>query len=245
MASGNTLATLTRLDNLFPAWLFVAFTSGSTEPSPGDTIYGDTSAANARLEYIALTSGTWGGGDAAGYMLLSNWNGSAWTSGENFTGGADTASNHGTLTGTPVDCYATADTRNNKPVLDFDDTVNEVALFQGYMPRHYDGGGITLTLALAATSATSGTFSFSAFLMSITAGADNIASKVFAAPNANSSITIPGTAGLTVDAAIAFTAGADMDSIAAGEWFYLLIMRNAAGDSTGDAELVGVEIKET
>jgi len=245
MASGNTLAILTRLDNLFPEWLFVAFTSGSTEPSPGDTIYGDTSAANARLEYIALTSGSWGGGDAAGFMLLSNWNGSGWTSGENFTAGADTASNHGTLTGTPVDCYATADWRNGKPVLDFDDTVKEVALFQGYMPRHYDGGGITVTLSLMATSDTSGTFSFSAFLMSITPGADNIASKVFAAPNANTSITIPGTAGLTVDGAIAFSDGADMDSVAAGEWFYLLVMRNATDGGSGDAELAGIEIKES
>ncbi len=250
MASGDTLAAWNAQGNLAPAWAFVAFTSGSTEPSLGDTIWGDTSDENGILEFLSLESGAWSG-TAAGYMLLSNLSGVVgdWTSGEDFTEGSSTPANHGTLTALPVDCFATPDRRNDKPVLDFDAIANEVAMFQGEMPNHYAGGGITLTGRVAATSATTGDFSFKAFLMSITGGADNIATKNFAAPQANQAIDVGGTAGIPVDFDIAFTDGAQMDSIAKNEMFYLLVMRDAQDgtndDAAGDAELVSVKIKET
>ena len=45
---------------------------------------------------------------------------------------------------------------------------------------------------------------------------------------------------------IAFTDGVDMDSVAAGERFRIKITRDAASDTaTGDAELTGIEIRET
>ena len=49
---------------------------------------------------------------------------------------------------------------------------------------------------------------------------------------------------------ITYTAGAAMDNLAAGEMFRLKIRRDADGtngtdDTTTDAELYGVEIKET
>jgi hypothetical protein len=222
---------------------------GSSAPVPGDTIFGDTSAASERVEYVALTGGSWAGGDAAGYFLLSNWNGTVWTSGENFSIGSDAVANHGTITGTPSLAYATLGWRNNKPVLEFDQATNEVAMFLCQMPRNYAGGGITLTLSLMAAAATSGDLSFAAFVMSLTPGADDLDVKAFAAPNLNQAITVPGTSGETVDATIAFSDGADMDSVAAGEWFYLIVMRDAQDatndDASGDAQLVGLEIKET
>ncbi|KKL07581.1 hypothetical protein LCGC14_2584600, partial [marine sediment metagenome] len=72
-----------------------AFTSGSTEPSLGDTIWEDTSDENGILEFLSLESGTWGGGTAAGYMLLSGLSGAVadWTSGENFTKNSSTPAN--------------------------------------------------------------------------------------------------------------------------------------------------------
>ena len=127
MASGDTIAAFTPLSNISPAWLFVAFTGGSTEPTAdGDgtaVIWGDTSDANAVLEYLVLTSGTWAGNDAAGYMLLSNWNGVAWTSGENFTADTTSPGNHGTLTATATAAFASPDKRNNMPTLDRDKSV--------------------------------------------------------------------------------------------------------------------------
>jgi hypothetical protein len=46
------------------------FESGSTEPSVGDTLTGDTSGATGYIEAITLDSGTWAGGDAKGTVTL-------------------------------------------------------------------------------------------------------------------------------------------------------------------------------
>ena len=251
MASGNTLAVFTPQHNLAPAWAFVAFTSGSAEPSLGDTIWGDTSDENGILEFVSLESGTWGGGDAAGYMLLSNLLNAVvdWTSGEDFTANSSTPGNHGTLTALPVDCFATIDTRNNKPVLDFDAASNEVAMFQGFMPRHYGGGGLTITVGWMASTATTGDTSWKIFLMSVTDDADDLDTKNFAAPNENTAVDVPSASGEVDYFTITFTDGADMDSIAVGELFYLLLMRDAQDgtndDMAGDAEVVFLEIQET
>ena len=53
----------------------IAFNSGSTEISEGDTITGATSAATATVERVQVTGGTWGGGDAAGWLTLSGQTG--------------------------------------------------------------------------------------------------------------------------------------------------------------------------
>lgn len=49
------------------------FTSGGTTAIvEGDTIIGETTSASAVVERVILTSGTWAGGDAAGYFVLSS-----------------------------------------------------------------------------------------------------------------------------------------------------------------------------
>lgn len=248
MATGDTLAVFTAMSNIAPNWAYVAFTSGSTEPSLGDTIWGDTSDENGILEYLSLESGTWGGGDAAGYMLLSNLTGlvSDWTSAENFTANTTTPGNHGTLTLLPVTAFATLDFRNNIPVLDFDADDNEVAMFAGILPSNYGGSGIDVILKVGATSATSSTMAFKTFFKSITSDADDIDTKNFAAPQENTSITAPSASGEFVNATIAHTDGAQIDSLAAGEHFFLLVMRDAQTDAmTGDAELISIELQET
>lgn len=53
----------------------VPFTSGSEEPSSGDTIDGATSAASGTFMFAVVTSGTWGGGDAAGHLFLKSVSG--------------------------------------------------------------------------------------------------------------------------------------------------------------------------
>ncbi len=251
MASGNSLQVFNPQNNLSPAWAYVAFTGGSTEPSLADTIWGDTSDENGILEFLSLESGTWAGNDAAGYMLLSNLTGAVgdWTSGEDFTANSSTAGDHGTLTALPVDCFATFDTRNNKSIVDFDAASNEVAMFQGFMPRHYAGGGLTITVGWMATSATTGDTSWAIFFMSVSDDADDLDIKNFAAPNTNTTVDAPSASGEVDYFTITFTDGADMDSIAAGEMFYLLLMRDAQDstndDMAGDAEFVFMEIQET
>lgn len=252
MASGNTLERFEALSNMAPDWAFVAFTGGDTEPSLGDTIWGDTSDENGILEFLsALTSGTWGAGTAAGYMLLSNLTGGVadWTSGENFTANSSTPGDDGTLTALPVKCAAVPDRRNEKWLLDFDAASNEVAMWQGFMPRHYDGGGLTITTGVASASATTGDMSWKIFLMSVTSNVDNLRTKNFAAPQENTEVDAATTLGAEREFTITFTDGAQMDSIAKGEMFYILLMRDAQDgtndDMAGDAEFVFMEIQET
>lgn len=253
MASGNSLFSFGPTSNLPPDWLFVAFTSGSVEPTAdGDgtaVIWGDTSDAQARLEFLSLESGTWGGGNAAGYMLLSNWNGTAWSSGENFTADSGTPANHGTLTAVPVSCMATLDLRQSFAVLDFDPTSNELAMFQGVMPRHYGGNGVTVTVGVMASTATTNDMSWKIFFMSVTDDADDLDVKNFADPQSNQAVDAPSASGEVAYFEIAFTDGAQMDSIAAGEMFYMLLMRDAQDsandDMAGDAEFLVAEIRET
>lgn len=145
--------------------------------------------------------------------------------------------------------YATHDTRNGFPVLDFDDSTDESVIFQGFMPRNYAGGGLTVTVGWMATSATTGTISLDVSFMSVSDDADDLDTKSFAAAN-NANPTTASASGEVDYATISFTDGADMDSVAAGEMFYLKVTRDADGTTStdnlsGDMELVFVEIKET
>ncbi len=150
----------------------------------------------------------------------------------------------------PSSNYATLDTRNGHPVLDYDDTTDESAIFSAIMPRHYGGGGVTVYLHYAMTSALSGAVVWEASFERIGDQQQDIDSDGFAAANASASTTVPGTSGFVDIVSIAFTDGADMDSVAVGEGFRLKISRDADGtngtdDAAGDAELRFVEIKET
>lgn len=146
----------------------------------------------------------------------------------------------------PSSNYATFDTRNSHPVLDFDDTTNEDAVFTAIMPRHYSGGGVTVYIHYAMTSATSGDIDWDAAFERIGDQQQDIDSDGFAAVNSVDNTTVPGTSGNVDIVNITFTDGADMDSVAVGETFRIKITRDAASDTaSGDAELVGLEIKET
>ena len=149
----------------------------------------------------------------------------------------------------PSASYATLDTRNAHPCLDFDGAADEEAVFTGILPRNYAGGGLTVYLHVAFTSATSGNAYWQAAIermddASLDVDADSFASFQAAAGNPN------GTSGAMTLVTITFTSGANMDSLAAGEMFRLKIRRDADGtagtdDVATDAELYAVEIKET
>ena len=146
----------------------------------------------------------------------------------------------------PASNPATLDTRNQHPVLDFDPTTNEGAVFSGVMPRNYGGGGVTVYLHYAMSSAEADTVDWDAAFERIGDQQLDIDADSFAAVNSVDNTTVPETSGLVDIVSIAFTNGADMDSVAAGEAFRLKITRDAASDdAAGDAELLAIEIKET
>ena len=53
----------------------------------------------------------------------------------------------------PASGYATFDTRNGHPVLDFDPSCPQSAVFSGLLPRHYSGRGLRVVLVWSATNA--------------------------------------------------------------------------------------------
>lgn len=146
----------------------------------------------------------------------------------------------------PAANYATFDVRNQHPVLDFDTTTQEAAIFTGVLPRHYSGGGITVYVHFAATSATSGTIGWDVAFERIGAAQQDIDSDGFASAQTITAVTVDATSGNVTIASVAVSNGANMDSIAVGEAFRLRIRRDVANDNAaGDAELLAVEMKET
>ncbi len=147
----------------------------------------------------------------------------------------------------PSSNYATRDTRNQHPVLDFDAGTNESAVFSAIMPQHYAGTtGITVYIHFAMSSAIANTIDWDVALERIGDQQLDIDGDDFEAVNSVDSTTVPGTSGLVAIVSVAFTNGVDMDSVVAGEGFRMKVTRDAVNDdAVGDAELRWVEIRET
>lgn len=155
----------------------------------------------------------------------------------------------------PGSSYATPDMRTGGsspaeglPVYDFDDTTAEYMDYFCYLTPNYDGGGLTVVLPWSATSATSGAVVWRAAIRRLNDDAEDIDTSQTYDFNQASADTTASASGEPSYPTIAFTDGADMDSLAAGEAFILRVGRlpSDAGDTmTGDAELWTPIIKET
>ena len=147
----------------------------------------------------------------------------------------------------PTANYATLDTRNLHPILDFDKDTDESAVFSAVMPRHYDGSGITAYIHWSADGVTVNEVVWDIAFERIGDGQLDIDGDSFAAVQSVTD-TAPGTDGFVTIANIPFTDGAQMDSVAVGELFRIKITRDAdTGDDDldADAQLHAIELKET
>lgn len=146
----------------------------------------------------------------------------------------------------PPSGAATPDVRNGHPVLDFDDSTDEAAVFTAVVPWHYAGGGITVYAVVSFTSdvdpAHAGQLEVS--FERIGDAQQDLDADGFAAAK-DLALTVPATCGLTEVGNVAF-AGAEIDNIAAGELFRLKLNCDTS-DSTfsGDLELLRVVLRET
>src|SRR3990167_2040092 len=146
----------------------------------------------------------------------------------------------------PAANYATLDTRNGHPVLDFDGSADEEAVFTAIMPAHYAGCGVTVKVHCAFTSAVSGTANVEVSFERMTA--QDIDADGFATMT-DGSVTPNGTSGIETILSINFGNGAAMDSVVAGDLFRLKVRRDADGtngidDITTDMELLAIEVVE-
>jgi len=147
----------------------------------------------------------------------------------------------------PATGYATLDIRNQHPVLDFDAANDENAIFSGVLPRNYAGGGLTVYLHVAFSSAVGNNSVWRVCFERIGDEVLDIDGDSFAAAQ-EINITPPAVCGKVAVEGTGFTDGAQIDGLAIGEGFRLRITRDADNlddNAVGDAELLFVEIKET
>jgi hypothetical protein len=145
----------------------------------------------------------------------------------------------------PASGFATIDTRNSHPVLDFPASGSPTAIFRQYIPAGVifaeSGTALTVYIDAAATSATSGVIGWSVSWERLTHGGQDLDSDNFGTAQTGSN-TISGTSGVMTRVAVTFTQAQLPASFAAGDMFRLRVVRNTSVGSnhTGDAELVGV-----
>lgn len=144
----------------------------------------------------------------------------------------------------PSSNYATLDLRNGHPVLDFDTTTQETAIFSGVMPRNYAGGNIVVYVQ-ATSDATSGTMGWDVTFERMDAATD-LDSDSWATAKTITASTVPGTSGDPLILNVTCTAGAtDTDSVAAGDAFRIRLRRDVANDSAAsDSNFLAMELKE-
>lgn len=147
----------------------------------------------------------------------------------------------------PASNYATLDTRNNHPCLDFDQTTGETAYFSGVMPQHYSAAtGVTVILYWAGSVVGTNTVGWLVAFERMGDGGTDIDSDSFASDATVTAEAADATSGILDVSSVNITAGANMDSVVAGDLFRLRVTRDVANDTlAGDAELYAVEIRET
>lgn len=153
----------------------------------------------------------------------------------------------------PGASFATIDTRagGSAPaealvVHDFDAAAIEYLDFLCQL-KGYGGGGLTLTLPWAATSATTGTVRWGAAIRRLQDDAEDIDAAHTYDFNSVDDVA-PTLSGEIVYPTVAFTHGADMDSWADGELAIVRVRREADhvnDDMVGDSELLGLVGRET
>jgi hypothetical protein len=148
----------------------------------------------------------------------------------------------------PASDFATIDTRNSHPVLDFPASGSPTAIFRQYVPAGVifaeSGTAMTVYIDAAATSATVGPNNVIGWNVSwerLVPGGQDLDSDNFGTAQTGSN-TINATSGVMTRVAVTFTQAQLPAGFAAGDMFRLRVQRNnsVGSNHTGDAELVGV-----
>ena len=141
----------------------------------------------------------------------------------------------------PASNYATLSTRNSHPILQFDTTTQETAVFAGVMPANYNAHSLTVTIWATLTSAVTGTLGWD--IAFETLNALDIDADSFATAKVATAATVPATSGQPMTHTVTFTSS-EIDGIVAGDAFRLRIRRDVANDTAaGDAELLRVKVE--
>lgn len=145
----------------------------------------------------------------------------------------------------PSSSPAVAFSRNEHPLLAFDDTVAENVIFHWIMSNDYSDGNLTVDIDWVAETAVVGDVVWGVEFERLNAGGQDIDSDGFATQQTGTDTT-NGTSGIITRTSIALTQ-AQADLIAAGEAFRLRVQRVAVSGSdtmVGDAQLLRVSVRQ-
>lgn len=145
----------------------------------------------------------------------------------------------------PSSSYATPDTRNGRPCLDFDGITQETAIFSAVMPRNYSGGGVGIYIHHAATSGTTGTIGWVVDFERVGNRVLDTDVDSFGPSQIVQATTVSPTGGQIDILYTTMVDGTGINNTSAGEMFRFRIKRDVTNDNcASDAELYAVELKE-
>ena len=136
----------------------------------------------------------------------------------------------------PASSPAAATSRNEHPLIAFDDGTAENIVLHGVIGRHYTGGDILIDLDWVASSATSGSARLGVELERLAAAGQDIDTDGFDTQQ-TADASANATNGVITRTTITLT---NTDSIAAGEAFRLRVQRPVLVGMTGDLQLLRV-----
>lgn len=146
----------------------------------------------------------------------------------------------------PSSNYATASIRNGHPILEFDQTTQEMAVFTYIMPRHYTSAAdiVIYIHAMLAAGVTTGTLGWTVELERMSDNTLDLDGDGFATALTVTATTVPGTSGVVLVLSGTLTT-THLDAVTAGDSFRLRIKRDVSNDNAaGDAQLIAVEGKQ-
>lgn len=129
--------------------------------------------------------------------------------------------------------------RNDHNAIEYDAALTEFMLFPGVMPTHYGGNGVSARVRWLSESAITGEIRIDGEFERLDDDGQDLDSTNFATPQSKTMTPASGSGELDYDA-IAFTNGAQMASVAAGEDFRFRLSRDhdhADDDMAGGAQV--------
>lgn len=146
----------------------------------------------------------------------------------------------------PPDFAVKYDTNTPVPVLAYDDATDQTEYWLCWMPEDYGAGGLTCEVIWSFAGTSTNNFGAEIGIARLQADTTDLDAANFAANN-TASFAHNGTNGGVNQDTITFTNGADMDSVAAGEPFFIRLMRDTSvsSDLVGDVDVLGMVVRET